>query len=457
MKKLLLILPLLVIFFASCEKDNIWKPDVENPGDGKETGKVTLSVKQEGAFTVVTKSEDAVAVADLRIRIWKGDVIVKEYAKYSQAPNVVELEPGDYTLEAGTTGDKEAAWSQPIYNGKKDFTIESGKVTSANVVCKLTNMKVTIKCTDNFINELNDDFVIVVSNGNQDGFLEYTKSIIEADKSGYFKVGSGKLTVHVKATRKLDGKEVNHYLELNSCNAQDHHVLTFDVQEVGEVDFGSVSIDVDYSVNNRDEEVVIPGEDETPVEDEDNNGSGEGGENPGENPGEGGENPGGNPGEGEGGGSQDTAIPEIVSVEGTYNYVFEGMEQCSSAQVNLIIRALNDKTIEHINVAIESAVISAQDLTDIGLGTNFSITDFGASQEEQERKQGLIDLGLIPDDTNGETPIKGKKEHTFAIGSFINMLYMISGGQVATSYFTVEVTDNAGAKNSVVVSIQTKP
>ena len=84
MKKLLLILPLLVIFFASCEKDNIWKPDVENPGDGKETGKVTLSVKQEGAFTVVTKSEDAVAVADLRIRIWKGDVIVKEYAKYSQ-------------------------------------------------------------------------------------------------------------------------------------------------------------------------------------------------------------------------------------------------------------------------------------------------------------------------------------------------------------------------------------
>ena len=145
MKKLLLILPLLVIFFASCEKDNIWKPDVENPGDGKETGKVTLSVKQEGAFTVVTKSEDAVAVADLRIRIWKGDVIVKEYAKYSQAPNVVELEPGDYTLEAGTTGDKEAAWAQPIYNGKKDFTIESGKVTSANVVCKLTNMKVTIK------------------------------------------------------------------------------------------------------------------------------------------------------------------------------------------------------------------------------------------------------------------------------------------------------------------------
>ena len=112
MKKLLLILPLLVIFFASCEKDNIWKPDVENPGDGKETGKVTLSVKQEGAFTVVTKSEDAVAVADLRIRIWKGDVIVKEYAKYSQAPNVVELEPGNYTLEAGTTGDKEAAWAR---------------------------------------------------------------------------------------------------------------------------------------------------------------------------------------------------------------------------------------------------------------------------------------------------------------------------------------------------------
>ena len=324
MKKLLLIVPLLVIFFASCEKDNIWKPDVENPGDGKETGKVTLSVKQEGAFTVVTKSEDAVAVADLRIRIWKGDVIVKEYAKYSQAPNVVELEPGNYTLEAGTTGDKEAAWAQPIYNGKKDFTIESGKVTSANVVCKLTNMKVTIKCTDNFINELNDDFVIVVSNGNQDGFLEYTKSIIEADKSGYFKVGSGKLTVHVKATRKLDGKEVNHYLELNSCNAQDHHVLTFDVQEVGEVDFGSVSIDVDYSVNNRDEEVVIPGEDETPVEDEDNNGSGEGGDNNGDNNGDNdgddsGNNPGGNPGEGEGGGSQDTAIPEIVSVEGTYN------------------------------------------------------------------------------------------------------------------------------------------
>lgn len=446
MKKLLLILPLLVIFFASCEKDNIWKPDVENPGDGKETGKVTLSVKQEGAFTVVTKSEDAVAVADLRIRIWKGDVIVKEYAKYSQAPNVVELEPGDYTLEAGTTGDKEAAWAQPIYNGKKDFTIESGKVTSANVVCKLTNMKVTIKCTDNFINELNDDFVIVVSNGNQDGFLEYTKSIIEADKSGYFKVGSGKLTVHVKATRKLDGKEVNHYLELNSCDAQDHHVLTFDVQEVGEVDFGSVSIDVDYSVNNREEEVVIPGEDETPVEDEDNNGSGEGGENPGENP-----------GEGEGGGSQDTAIPEIVSVEGTYNYVFEGAEQCNSAQVNMIIRALNDKTIEHINVAIESEVITADDLTGIGLGTNFSITDFGTSQEEIDRKQGLIDLGLIPDDANGETPIKGKKEHTFAIGSFINLLYMISGGQVATSYFTVEVIDSAGAQNSVVVSIQTKP
>lgn len=434
MKKLLFILPLLAVFFASCEKE-IWNSDGDVPGVVTEKGKVTLSLKTEGEFTVVTKSEDAVSVNDLRVRIWKGEEVVKEYAKYSEAPNVIEIEPGAYVLEAGTTGDKEAAWAQPIYNGKQNFTVEAGKVTSAAVVCKLTNMKVTIKCTENFINELNEDFIIVVSNGNQDGFLEYTKSIVEAGTSGYFKVGTGKLTVHVKATRKLNGAEINHYIELASCNAQDHHVLTFDVQEVGEIEFGSDGIKVDYSVNNKEEDIVIPGEDETPIE-----GEGEGEE--------------GEEGEGEGE-DEDTNeyLPTIEPVGGAFVYNIPkseaGLYDSGEKVIDVIITALNSKTIEHIDVEIDSPALTEEFMSGMDLGsTKFSITDFTDSDADQKRKQCLIDLGLI----DANTPIKGKTQHTFKIGGFVSLLFIAaSDGQV--NNFIVTVTDSEGKKASATVTI----
>lgn len=233
------------------------------------TGDFTLNLTSEGAFTPILKSNpDEVDINTFKVVI-KGEQsgsVVNSWGSFGSMPQVVAMEPGRYTIEATSPGDKVVAFNQPLYKGSQNFVVEAGKVVTLDLTCTLQNMKVSVRCTNKFITELNDDFSIKVSS--KDGFLIFNKDVIDrgADQAGYYNVSP--LTIDLKATRKLDNSQVSHHFTVSEVAAKDHHIFTFDVHETGQIQLGGSGISVDYTVNNKEVDIQVGDLDENPVEDD---------------------------------------------------------------------------------------------------------------------------------------------------------------------------------------------
>lgn len=259
MKKIVLLLPLLAMMLVGCNKEVI--------STGK-TAEVHLSLTSDGEFTTILRSDaDAVDISLFSISITDGTgKEVRSWDSYAEVPDVILLEPSNYTISAKSPGDKEVAWNQPIYEGAQQFDVEAGKVYNIDLVCTLSNMKVSVICTDAFKNELEDDYNIKIATDS--GFLEWTSEIVEQGEAiaGFYLPEP--MTVYIKGTRKLDGSIVSHYFQVNDVAPRDHHVFTIDVVETGRVSFGDSGISVDYSVNNRPVDIQVGDLEENPVEDD---------------------------------------------------------------------------------------------------------------------------------------------------------------------------------------------
>lgn len=261
MKKILLTLTLLAVVLSGCRKDQ--RLD-------QTKGEMSITLSSEGEFTPVTKvdASDAVDLNDFAVAITNKTTGAKvlSWNKLSEVPAVIAIDPASYTIKATSPGIKDVAWNQPVYEGTQDFVIEGGKVVNIDLTCTLRNMKVTVRCSERFTNELNDDFTIKVSTA--DGYLEFTKAIIDQGTSmaGFFSVAP--ISVDIKGTRRLDGSVVSHYFTITNVAARDHHVITVDAKETGEINVGPDGISVSYEVNNRPTDIIIDSLVENPVEDD---------------------------------------------------------------------------------------------------------------------------------------------------------------------------------------------
>lgn len=429
MKRLFLIAAFATLVLFGCSKE-----DYKGNGLSDGQGAVTIGLERKGEFTPVLKSEN-VEVGNFYVEILKGTTTIRRFEKYSEVPNAIEIAPGIYTISAGSHGNDPAAFDQPIFFGSGEVTVQAGKVVPANITCTLQNMKVSIKYTEAFAKEISENFEIAVSNGV--GNLIFTKTIIDEDRSGYFSVGA--LSIKLNGTRKSTGEEILHSISIPDGKAQDHFVLTFDAQETGDISFGEngqPGIKIDYTVNNRQVEIIVPGEDETEIPDDNTGEGGEGG-----NGGQGGEG-----GDGDEGGSgnnppADEYLPTITGDGiGTPLQISKSAseEELAAMQVNINIGTLNSKTIKDILVTITSDPTGLQEAAAmLGLNGTFSIVDFSDANGE-ERKTLLIELGLISDPA--EDPIEGKSNYVFKIGSFMSALAAVA--EPGTCNFTVKVKDS---------------
>lgn len=173
-------------------------------------------------------------------------------------PTILELQAGTYTVSAESSGEDKVAWDNAIYGGTKDFSIVVGSVSNVELICSLTNMKVSVKCSDNFLSELSD-FEITVSN--EFGNLTWERGDIE--RSGYFPVAP--LEVRVKGYRAIDNSVAYSSIQINEVAARDHHILNLDAVTTGELNTSDSFITIDPGLNDREENVDVPGFDETPA------------------------------------------------------------------------------------------------------------------------------------------------------------------------------------------------
>lgn len=429
MKKLFLIAAFAGLLLSGCSKEGY---NANGLKDGY--GAVAIGLESSGTFTETKAGSEA--VDEFYVKILSGETVVKSYSKYRDVPNAVEIAPGTYTIEAGTSNNSPAAFNEPVFYGSGEFTVSAGAVVPVDLTCTLRNMKVTIRYTEAFGNEVAADFEIVVTNGI--GTLLFDKTIIDEGYSGYFSVAP--LSIRLNGKRKSTGEEILHSIEIPDGKAKDHFVLTFDAQETGDIQFGqngTGGITIDWTVNDRQQEVIVPGEDETPVPDE-----GDGSE----------DGDGGN----EGGGDNpvEEYLPTITGDGiGTPVVISKAMsdEELGAMNVDININTLNSKTIKDILVTITSNPTALQDAAAaIGLSGTFSIVNFDDATGSA-RKELLVELGLIKDPATD--PIKGKTSYLFKIGPFMGGLGTAADPGTCTFAVKVIDSDNKEASANCVVNI----
>lgn len=239
---------------VGCNKENI----IYSGGNGALT---LLSLSAEGNFVEVdpvTKSVETADVNEFAIAIV--DVAsgrtVYSWDRYADMPEAVSLEPAEYRVEAGSREKQPVAWNQPVFFGSQNVTVTAGSTAQVSVLCTIANMKVTVRCTDAFLAEVEQDFTVTVTT--EDGPLIFTKDRIDAGDAGYFDVAS--LTMDLYAVRKAGGV-ITHHLEISEVAARDHHIFTLDAGGTGYADL-SAGISIDYTCNEKEEHIIIDGTDE---------------------------------------------------------------------------------------------------------------------------------------------------------------------------------------------------
>lgn len=142
-----------------------------------------------------------------------GDVALKTtYAAVKSTDNTISLPAGSYTLEARSSEDDvpAAAFEQPVYGAKTNFSIQAGEVTDlGSLTCTLLQCKVTVGYSDDFLSAVTGDgaATVEVTSGYP---LTYDMTFAQGSanyeqSAGYFAVNGGN-TMVVTFKGIIDGK-----------------------------------------------------------------------------------------------------------------------------------------------------------------------------------------------------------------------------------------------------------
>ena len=214
--KFLSLTAILAMVLCSCNKDN--PTYVGNDPEGKENmgylalGGLNASVMVE---TENTDSSENVAdaLATRAVDINNFNVVVSDATgakvaeyPYSQLPaEPIELYAGTYTvsLSSGemTSG---AEFEQPIYAAEKEVIITRKQTTTvSDIVCKLSNIKVTVAYSADILEQLDTDYsTMSVALG--ESALSY---VIDETRAGYFKAVEAENTLDLTFTCRYKGSE----------------------------------------------------------------------------------------------------------------------------------------------------------------------------------------------------------------------------------------------------------
>lgn len=158
----------------------------------------------------------------------------------------IKLKAGNYTIKAHSYGfdGKQSAMAAPYYYGSKAIIIESGKELNETVTCKLANVKMSVKVSDDIKANFKSFSVSVdpKTAGACDPLsfnIDLTQNAIS--DTAYFPVTD--LIVNYSAINKSDKKNMA-TKELTGVKGNDHYILNFTLAERVDVD-DPVSVVVD--------------------------------------------------------------------------------------------------------------------------------------------------------------------------------------------------------------------
>lgn len=239
----------LLSLLQGCEKEGLGN-----------AGYITLNISKDESVEVITTRAESETVFRIEVVNAEG-VIVASYEDHRElAENPLRLQPGVYTVK-GSTGEEggDAAFGKPVYAGEDEVTVEAGKVSSANIVCTLSQVMVTVESSE----EVNASFKeIVVTVTNQEDFNTASNLIFSSadgtiDNEGYFTC-TGTLNYKVYLVNQDDEVSDGDIAgTLENVKVRDHYILKLSLS--GDSNGSAVfpGVDVDESTNDKNYDIVI--------------------------------------------------------------------------------------------------------------------------------------------------------------------------------------------------------
>lgn len=398
----------LLIGACACSQDEPFNPDPNAEGY---LNRDAMSVEFKNSEYLVRSD---VNMGDFQVQIRKKAAVgegelVKQYA-YSEMPEIVALPVGDYTVNAVYGTNPNAEWDAPYYLGNSDFTIEADKVTDnlEPVVCKLSNIRVTINFDQTLAETMADDVKVTVKVG-QTGSLDFTKET--QGRSGYFAFTPGSQTITATFTGTVDGDEISETKAYDNASPGNHYKVNFALHQAGGEEPGIITGDiiVDATVVTEDMTENIdptqPSEkdDMRPVESEP------------ENP----DDP--TPPTPPAGNGPSITAEAPINLD-AMNDVTDGMK----CILNVTSETENGITV--FTVDINSGTLTPDELEGVGLAQHLDLVNPGSLDEALEGLGFPINVG-------------GKHDVTFNITDFMPMLSILGP---ADHEFVLTVTDANG-------------
>lgn len=185
---------------------------------------------------------------------------------YSALPEIVALPVGSYTVKVYNAELQDAAWDSPYFYGSQDFIIKENDVTLVDAVaCKLSNLKVTIKYSDELKTAIGDgsDVTVNVTVG-ENSSLDYAYS---ETRAGYFRCDSDNKSLVATFSGSVEGYYVSEYKVISDVAAGQHRIITFSLKTAPDISdeygaIGTTGLILNASVTTEDVTSDVPADEE---------------------------------------------------------------------------------------------------------------------------------------------------------------------------------------------------
>ena len=163
-----------------------------------------------------------------------------------------KLKAGSYTITASSNGfDGNASGVDiPYYKGSVQVTVEQGKEVTAEVICKLANVKVTVNFDESFTNSFKSAVVLIESK--VAGISGQNLMMGVQNKSVYFPEGDLKATITVI---NKENKSNTLSQDFTKVKARDHYILNYKIAESGS---GDITVGVDETEKAYTYDIKVP-------------------------------------------------------------------------------------------------------------------------------------------------------------------------------------------------------
>lgn len=415
MKKILFYALAAAALFAGCTRTDI----TENKGEGTLSIQSVMTDNGLIETSAVTKANDN--INDFIITISRqGTTNIVEYVFSDIRQTSIVLTPGIYTVSAKSPEELHAAWDLPIYYGESEVEIIAGEHSSVNIECEITNMKVDIIIGDNLKTEFTEYNVTVTNNAFPESKLTWVKDEttddFEAGKSGYYTVAP--LTVALDGIRSLDGSEYGFRKIITDVAPKRHFIIKLDATVTGNLE--GVNIILDGTMVDDNQEFIIDGIEEVPVEGDPND-------------------------------PKDPTDPDepdqpstLPSLEWAANPTFADTEIKDGMDVNLVVKA--PEKIADFKIDVKSDALSP---TIAALCTNTELPASGIATMDLINDTVLIENlnGMALGIPTGEN-VKGQTEVPFSLSALIPLINVYNPEPGSVHSFTLNITDEKGQKFS---------